>query len=814
MVAPLEDATGITALLGPTNTGKTHRAIERMLEHSSGMIGLPLRLLAREVYDRLTAKLGERAIALVTGEEKRVPSKPRYWVCTVEAMPMDVTVDFVAIDEIQLGAHPERGHVFTDRLLHARGRLETWFLGSETVRPLIERLLPHARIVRHPRLSQLRGIPPVGLNALPKRSAVVAFSAQRVYEIGERIRRKHGGAALVLGALSPRTRNAQVALYQSGEVNHLVATDAIGMGLNLDISHVVFADLNKFDGRECRPLELPELAQIAGRAGRYLNDGNFAVMAPTPALPLPLLRALEQHRFPKERRLFFRNSALDLSSLSTLAQSLGSPPDRPELRAIQPAEDHRALLALCQKPEIARLARNPERVALLWEVCQIPDYRQLLFEIHLRLLEEIYLQLTSTNGLLEPDWIDEQVRRIDHLDGDIETLMARIAAIRTWNYVAQRQQWLRNSADLGYRCRDIEDRLSDALHQALLSRFVEQRKRHYSPLAEPSKGTKPSGKGHPFAQLIALSVSSGSIFHDSVEPPLSVVDELVEAGHERFTLDIQGRILYQNRAVGTLSSGVDLLHPEVKVKLEPDPGMGAKGRIHRRLTAYTRDAISQLMLPLRTRATEQLSAAARGLTYQLEQGLGNVERTTCQEQLLDLSPRDRQLLESLGLRFGKHHLYFKRLLTEGSLRQRLAFAGAYYRTPTQPLENLATHKSISSPGAIASSAFANTVGFVVVGPRWLRVDTHERLCAELQACAKSGEFTLPKALGPKLDCEDEFLPALLQALGFFRRTNGRYGCGQSRSSMQPRSPRPRRPKAPQSTEATKTHSPTDNRSEP
>jgi ATP-dependent RNA helicase SUPV3L1/SUV3 len=812
MIAPFEESQGITALLGPTNTGKTHRAIERMLEHSSGMMGLPLRLLAREIYDKLTERLGESTIALVTGEEKRVPKKPRYWICTVEAMPMDVIVDFVAIDEIQLGAHPERGHVFTDRLLNARGRKETWFLGSETVRPLIERLLPLAKIRNHPRLSRLHGIPPIGLNALPKRSAVVAFSAQRVYEIGERIRRKHGGAALVLGALSPRTRNAQVALYQSGEVDFLVATDAIGMGLNLDISHIVFSDLSKFDGRESRPLDLPELAQIAGRAGRYLNDGYFSVLAPMKALPKRVQHSLEHHHFPKESRLFFRNSELDLTSLSGLVATLSKLPYRAELRAIQPAEDHRALIALQQKPEIQKLVNHPTRVALLWDVCQIPDFRQLLFEIHVRLLEDIFIQLAGPQAILSPSWVDEQVLRIDRMDGDIETLMARIAAIRTWNYVAQRKTWLVHGSELAERCRHVEDKLSDALHQALLSRFVERKKTH---VLAPKTGVvrqSPRVKAHPFAQLLALS-SKDTIILPSKDQTLSFVDELVDAAHEQFGIDAKGSVLFRGKVVGTLVSGVDLLHPDVKIRLDPDPGMGALGRVHRRLIAVTRDDISQLLQPLRVRSTEQLTPAGRGLLYQLEQGLGNVERMHCWEQIEGLTPRDRQLFQSLGLKFGYQYLFFKRLLTEDGLRRRLALAGAFFRIATPPFEPLIGHASVRNPDPNAPSAFAHTLGFVPIGPRWLRIDTFERFVAELEGYARNGEFTVPRSLAAKIECESLELYELLRLLGYSPRKNGRFGRPGNQTNRASRS-RSNRPKAPRHPDSPTDYSPTDNRSEP
>ncbi|MEJ7730313.1 MAG: helicase-related protein, partial [Polyangiaceae bacterium] len=387
----MTEASAITAVLGPTNTGKTHGAVERMLSHQSGVIGLPLRLLAREVYDRITARIGEARVALVTGEEKRVPRRPDYWVCTVEAMPLAREVDFLAVDEVQLAAHHQRGHVFTERILHARGRAETWFLGSDTMRPLLSELTPTARFVAHPRLSTLRFAGAQKLSRLPPRSAVVAFSTLQVYETAERMRALRGGAAVVLGALSPRTRNAQVAMYQAGEVDHLVATDAIGMGLNLDIGHVAFAGLRKFDGREARELDAAEVAQIAGRAGRYLSDGTFGTLAPL-SLPPPVAMAVEAHRFPAVKRVRWRSVDLDLASPDALLASLAERSPARSLVLSTGADDAVALTLLAGTEEVRARARGAEAVSLLWEVCRIPDYKKLLAESHAALLLEIWRQ--------------------------------------------------------------------------------------------------------------------------------------------------------------------------------------------------------------------------------------------------------------------------------------------------------------------------------------------------------------------------------------------------------------------------------------
>ncbi|MEX1367120.1 MAG: helicase-related protein, partial [Nannocystaceae bacterium] len=466
--------TGITALLGPTNTGKTHRAIEQMLRHQTGVIGLPLRLLAREVYDRITTRVGEQAVALVTGEEKRVPPRPRYWVCTVESMPSR-EVDFVAVDEIQLAAHHQRGHTFTERLLHARGRLETWFLGADTIEPLLEEVLPTAIVERAPRLSQLRYSGTHSVGSLPARTAVVAFSAEDVYAIAESLRQRHGGTAVVLGALSPRTRNAQVAMYQAGEVQHIVATDAIGMGLNLDVDRVVFASLSKFDGRERRPLELAELAQIAGRAGRFTRDGGFGTLRPLAGLSPRVAEALERHHFPPLHRLVWRNPELDFSSVAALLDALRQRPRRRSLRLIEHADDYEALVRLVRIDAVRERATTAEAIELLWEVCRIPDYRKLLVDSHVQLLAAIYEQLAGPDARLDEDWMAQRIGDLDQTEGDIDTLMNRIAWVRTWTYVTNHEDWVPDAKHWQAVTRAIEDRHSDALHERLAARFVDHR---------------------------------------------------------------------------------------------------------------------------------------------------------------------------------------------------------------------------------------------------------------------------------------------------------------------------------------------------
>src|ERR1700742_446864 len=428
---------GVTAVLGPTNTGKTHLAIERMIAHSSGIIGLPLRLLAREVYNKCVERVGAEAVALITGEEKIKPPHPRYWVSTVEAMPRDLDVAFLAIDEVQLGADLERGHVFTDRMLNRRAREETLVLGAQTVRPMVERLLPGAHVLTRPRLSQLSFSGEKKLTRLPRRSAVVAFSAEEVYSIAELIRRQRGGAAVVMGALSPRTRNAQVALYQSGDVEYMVATDAIGMGLNLDVDHVAFASDRKFDGYQYRKLNPSELAQIAGRAGRATRDGTFGTTGRCAPFEPELVNALQNHTFDNVKMLQWRNSKLDFSSLGALQVSLAQTPTHEALTRAPIAEDLRVLDHAARDGEVREMAHGPAAIERLWDACQIPDYRKIAPAAHAELVTTLFGFLMQ-KGRIPDAWFAAQVDQADNINGDIDTLSGRIAQIRTRNFVATR----------------------------------------------------------------------------------------------------------------------------------------------------------------------------------------------------------------------------------------------------------------------------------------------------------------------------------------------------------------------------------------
>ncbi len=723
---PLADATQSVALLGPTNTGKTHRAVERMLEHDSGMIGLPLRLLAREVFDKVSAKVGEDRVALITGEEKRVPRRPDYWVCTTEAMPLGREVDFVAVDEVQLATHDERGHIFTDRLLHARGKRESWFMGSASMRELLQRLVPAAKHREHPRLSRLSYVGSSKLQKLPPRSALVAFSIPELYQLAGRLRVLRGGAAVVLGALSPRARNAQVAMFQAGEVDYLVATDAIGMGLNLDVGHVSFASLRKFDGQHARALSQPELSQIAGRAGRYLQDGTFGTLAPL-ELPPEVATQIEQHRFEPVRRARYRNSQLDFSSPEALLASLEAPSPLAQLSVPSGALDVAVLRALLREPEIAARARRGADLERLWQVCETPDFRRILFEVHASLLGELYLELAE--GPLDDDFLARQTRDFHDLAGDVDALLARTARLRTWAFVANRHGWVENAEHWRQTLMQLEDGLSDALHRGLVATFVERRGRARSAAkrGQPDRSVAPDAliagvdRHHPFAALQKLRAQT----HEPEAPKgaPSSWEELVDAAHEAFALDASGALRAGALRLGQLTRGASVTRPEVRLSVPDEVPAGVRSQLQRRLLAFARDVAGRLLSPLLPlRRSER--APLRAIAYQLEQGLGSASRDALASTLAALSEADRQELNRSVVEPGTFAVFIPALLEPAALQLRLTLVQAF--EPTLKLPPVG--RAIFDPQHLPPGAWM-TLGYVVLGRRAIRLDLAERVAS-------------------------------------------------------------------------------------
>lgn len=744
---------GVTAVLGPTNTGKTHLAIERMLSHSSGLIGLPLRLLAREVYNKTVAATGVESVALITGEEKIKPANPRFWVSTVEAMPRDIDVAFLAIDEIQLGADFERGHIFTDRILNRRGREETIVLGAATMKPLVARLLPGANIISRPRLSQLTYAGDKKLTRLPRRSAIVAFSAEEVYAIAELIRRQRGGAAVVLGALSPRTRNAQVALYQSGDVDYLVATDAIGMGLNLEVDHVAFAADRKFDGYQYRKLAPAELAQIAGRAGRATRDGTFGTTGRCAPFDNDLVQALESHGFEPVKTLQWRNSALDFSSIGALQASLSATPAEEGLTRAPVAEDILVLDHASREDEVRAMAATRHAVERLWDVCQVPDYRKLSPAAHAELVVTLYGFLMR-QGSIPVDWFFRQVTQADRTDGDIDTLSTRIAHIRTWTFVANRPDWLVDPAHWRGVTRAIEDKLSDALHERLAERFVDRRTsvlmrrlRENAMLeTEISKSGDVVVEGHAIGRLegfhFAAEASAGGpeakALRNAANKALAGEIEqraarLSTATNDQFVLAADGTLRWQGDAVGKLIAGDDVLKPRVRLIADEQLTGPAREAVQGRIDAWVKAHIEKLLGPLlQLIQAEDISGIARGVAYQLVEALGVVERQKVAEEVKSLDQDARAKLRKYGVRFGAYHIYLPMLLKPAPRALAAQLWALKHGAPElkglDELPHLASTGRTSIPvDKDIPKTLYRTVGYRVCGERAVRVDILERL---------------------------------------------------------------------------------------
>jgi len=663
----------LVAVLGPTNTGKTHLAVERMLGHASGMIGLPLRLLAREIYDRVSAVRGAASVALITGEEKIVPAHPAYFVATAEAMPLGRPVEFLAVDEIQLAADPERGHVFTHRLLHARGRSETMLLGAATMAPLVRRLLPEARIVSRERYSALTFAGARKVSRLPRRTAIVAFSAEEVYAIAELIRRQRGGAAVVMGSLSPRTRNAQVALFQSGEVDFLVATDAIGMGLNMDVDHVAFAGLSKFDGRRRRPLYAHEVGQIAGRAGRFQRNGTFGVTAGCEDMDAELAEAVESHRFDPVEQALWRNADLDFRDLASLLRSLAAPAPRPVLKASEDALDERVLRRLASDEGVARRVRDRSALIRLWDVCQTPDFRKTTFDDHVRLVGDLFAHLISDDARISDDWMAEGLARLDRLDGEIEALQTRLAGVRTLAYVSHRPDWLGDARHWRERTRALEDRLSDTLHEKLMARFVDQRTsallRGLGDRRELLAGLGSDGvvtvEGFAVGRLAGLAFSPAKGSSALEQKALRQAAERV-VGPEvnrrlgalaadrdaAFDLAPDGLVLWRGEAAGAIAGG-DPFNPSVRLLTELGAA-AARERGARRLEAFVAAEASRRFAALRrlSRAVADgaVTGLARGIAWRLTEAGGVIDRRAVEADLAALSRVERRVLKRFGVR--------------------------------------------------------------------------------------------------------------------------------------------------------------------
>ena len=750
----------IAAVLGPTNTGKTHYAIERMLGHRTGMIGLPLRLLAREVYDKVVAARGPSVVALVTGEERIVPPRAQYWVCTVEAMPEGMGCDFVAVDEIQLCADPERGHVFTDRLLRMRGLHETLFLGSDTMRGPISALVPDCEFMRRERMSQLSYTGSKKISRMPPRAAIVGFSVDNVYAIAELIRRTKGGAAVVMGALSPRTRNAQVELYQNGEVDYLVATDAIGMGLNLDIDHVAFSSLTKFDGRRMRPLQPNELAQIAGRAGRGMSNGTFGTTGDAGQIPDDWVEAITSHSFTPLRKLNWRNAALSFGSVTRLIESLEKAPDDPWLMKAREADDLMTLRTLGGDAEVLARASDPASVQLLWDVCRIPDFRGISHAEHAGLSQVIFQHLHE-RGTIPEAFMARQVTRIDRTDGDIDTLSKRLAFIRTWTYVAQRKGWVDDESHWREATRAVEDALSDALHARLTQRFVDRRtsvllrrlKQKEALLAEVNDKGEVTVEGEFVGRLEGFrfrqdASAAGQEAKTLKQASLQALaphfhlraDRFYNAPDTEIDYTEQGGLMWGDQAVGKLVKGDDALKPRVVAFVDDTAGADVIQKVERRLQHFIDRKIAALFEPLLAlQRDEALSGLARGFAFRLVESLGIIPRGQIADEVKQLDQEARGALRKHGVRFGQYTIFLPLLLKPAPTRLRLVLWSLFTDLdtfPEAPPPGLVTVPNIRD----VPLAHYTLSGYRPAGERAIRIDMLERLADMIRGEDSRGGF--------------------------------------------------------------------------
>lgn len=781
----------VKAVLGPTNTGKTHLAIERMLAYDSGIIGLPLRLLAREVYQRIVEKVGFNKVSLITGEEKIIPAGACYSVCTVEALPRATDAAFVAIDEVQLAGDLERGHVFTDRILNLRGRYETMLLGAATMQSILQNLLPGLQIINRPRFSTLQYIGAKKITRLQPRSAIVAFSVEEVYTIAEVIRRQRGGAAVVMGALSPRTRNAQVALYQSGDVDFLIATDAIGMGLNLDVDHVAFAQLRKFDGFQYRNLNEAELAQIAGRAGRYMRDGTFGVTGRVNPLDDDVVKKIESNKFEAVKVLQWRTDQFDFSSLKALMNSIETPPPINELVKAMPATDARALAFLARIETIKSLATNPARVALLWDCCALPDYRKIAPAQHADIVAAIYVDLVK-HGAVDETYMADQVAKADRTDGNIDTLSQRIAQIRTWTFVSHRPGWLTDQQHWQEKTRKIEDRLSDALHERLTKRFVDRRtsvlmKR----LREKTMmDAEISQRGDVLVEGHRVGTIDGFRFHadtggEGVEAKVVKIaankilvteydlraERFAACANSDLSIGSDGIVRWVGQAIASLTSTEDLLRPRAILLADDQLSGAARDKVVTRLDRFVGYHFETALKPLFDLINaDALVGITRGIAFQLVEHFGVLPRRIVAQDVKTLDQISRAALRRLGVRFGAFHIFLPMMLKPApaaalTLLWALKNDGREQPGYSDVVSILAAGRTsiVVDPGF--EKQFYALAGYRIVGKRAVRVDILERLADLIRPALSWKPGVLPRPAGAFDGKRFIVTPAMMSILG-------------------------------------------------
>ena len=672
----------ITAVLGPTNTGKTFMAIETMLGFDSGMIGFPLRLLAREVYDKIVNRVGANNVALITGEEKIIPANSKYFLCTVESMPIDKQLDFVGIDEIQMCSDRERGHIFTDRLLNLRGEKLTMLMGSNTMKSLLSNLKEDIEFINKDRLSQLTYSGYKKISRIERKSAIIAFSAEEVYAIAELLRRQKGGAAIVMGSLSPKTRNSQVELYQKGDVDYLVATDAIGMGINMDLDNIYFSNLKKFDGKKLRRLNLSEIGQISGRAGRNKNDGSFGITGECKEITSEEVELLEKHKFEDIRNIFWRNSNLDFRSINNLIKTLEEKPNKDWLRRISECEDEKVLKYLIKDNEL-KIEEKSEEIKLLWECCQIPDFVKKTYGHHLEIVKKVFQFLKGGKAKITNQYMKAQLSNLDKLEGNVDSISNRIANVRTWSYVANKSNWVENQDYWIERTKYLEDKLSDRLHEELTKSFIDKRA---SVLAKGLKQditfeTKIIGNERVLIndQFIGtlkglkmdLDLKMGALDADikslkkaarqNVAPEILKRINLILKCND-FELNEDFKIYWNKYPKAKLCPGKDYLNPEIELIIDDMIEFTEQKDLKDYLVKWLSNKITiELDSLFKLKSIKESNSQVRALSYQLYENYGVVKREKVVSLVKKLNQEDRKSLRDIGVKFGRYHIFLFKL---------------------------------------------------------------------------------------------------------------------------------------------------------
>jgi len=771
----------ITAVLGPTNTGKTYFAIETMLSFESGMIGFPLRLLAREVYDKIIKKINPNKVALITGEEKIIPSNAKYYLCTVESMPIDKNLEFVAVDEIQMCADHERGHIFTDRLLNLRGEKLTMFLGSNTIKTIISKLDADIEFIKKERLSKLSYVGHKKISRIDRKSAVIAFSTEEVYAIAELIRRQKGGAAIVMGSLSPRTRNSQVELYQSGDVDFLVATDAIGMGINMDLDHIFFSNIKKFDGKKLRRLNLSEIGQIAGRAGRYLNDGSFGITGDCSKINSDEIESLETHKFDEIRTIFWRNSNLNFNNTNNLLKSLDEKPKEEWLRRIHECEDEKVLKYFFKNLDKYKITNNQKVLNLLWECCQIPDFVKKTYGHHLEVVSKVFAFLNSAKGKITNKYMKEQLSFLDKLDGNIDSISNRIANVRTWAYVSNKVNWVENQDYWVERTKSLEDKLSDKLHDELTKSFIDKRA---SVLARGLKqdvifNTKIINNKKVVIddQFIGELKGLKLDLYLKAEALDTDIKSLKKAARQSLSSEFQNRIkqiistesielkddfkiYWREFPIAKLLPGKDYLKPELNLIIDDMIETIEQKKLQIFLEKWINKKIHLILKNLiDLKNSKDNKSTIRALSYQLYENNGVVKREEVLEYIKVLDQKERKILRDIGVKFGRYHIYLDRLLKPEAVSLRLILWKNFYqkhfdfKPPTFGLNFLESKKSLNKN-------FMLICGFEKFDNFFVRIDILERLFVQIinSNPEKKNEIKLKPEMLNLLGCsKDNFL---------------------------------------------------------